>query len=95
MDRLAFCADLPYCELCEMNVAWVAGLHRTAPGVMQRLVDCSGGDEINEDSGIQRKADTLLRLLREGPNARTMVFCNKIETCRKVSPLVSSPSSAT
>lgn len=53
----------------------------------QRLVDCSGGEEISEDSGLQRKADTLLRLLREGPTARTIVFCNKIETCRKVRPL--------
>ncbi|KAK9822358.1 hypothetical protein WJX81_001173 [Elliptochloris bilobata] len=64
------------------------GLHRTAPGVTQRLVDCSGGDDVNEDTGFLRKADTLVRLLREEPAARTIVFCNKIETCRKVENLL-------
>jgi hypothetical protein len=31
--------------------------------------------------------DTLLRALREAPVARCIVFCNKIETCRKVRPV--------
>ena len=44
------------------------GLHRTAPGVV----------------GNQRKCAALFAALQENPCARTMVFCNKIETCRTV-----------
>ncbi len=60
------------------------GLHRTAPGVVEQLVDCSGGEEINEETGQERKGEALLRVMREQAVARTIVFCNKIETCRKV-----------
>ena len=42
-----------------------AGLHRTAPGVLEQLVDCSGGDIIDEDSGFERKAAALERILKE------------------------------
>lgn len=48
--------------------AW-AGLHRTAPGVLEQLVDCSGGDVINEDTGFARKSDALLRVLKEQVHA--------------------------
>ncbi len=60
------------------------GLHRTAPGCMEQIIDCSGGDEISEESGIQRKCAALLGSLQEQRRSRTIVFCNKIETCRKV-----------
>eukprot|EP00887_Chlorella_sp_A99_P006189 scaffold3.g6189.t1 len=60
------------------------GLHRTAPGITQQLVDCSGGDEVNEETGFARKAAALLALLRERRCPRTIVFANKIETCRKL-----------
>lgn len=60
------------------------GLHRTAPGCMEQIIDCSGGDEISEESGIQRKCAALLGSLQEQRRQRTIVFCNKIETCRKV-----------
>ena len=60
------------------------GLHRTAPGVVERIVDCSGGDDISIESGNQRKCAALFAALQENPCARTMVFCNKIETCRTV-----------
>ena len=60
------------------------GLHRTAPGCVEQIIDCSGGDEINEESGIQRKCAALLGSLQEQKKRRTIVFCNKIETCRKV-----------
>lgn len=48
------------------------------------LIDCSGGDEITEESGFQRKAAALYAVMQERKAARTIVFCNKIETCRKV-----------
>lgn len=60
------------------------GLHRTAPGITEQLVDCSGGDEVTEESGFQRKADALFAVLQEQRAPRTIVFCNKIESCRKV-----------
>jgi ATP-dependent RNA helicase DDX18/HAS1 len=60
------------------------GLHRTAPGVTEQIVDCSGGDEITEESGMRRKAAALFAALQERRALRTIVFCNKIETCRKV-----------
>jgi ATP-dependent RNA helicase DDX18/HAS1 len=60
------------------------GLHRTAPGCIEQIIDCSGGDEISEESGIQRKSAALLGSLQEQKSNRTIVFCNKIETCRKV-----------
>ncbi|KAI8113511.1 hypothetical protein M9435_003512 [Picochlorum sp. BPE23] len=60
------------------------GLHRTAPGCMEQIVDCSGGDEISEESGILRKSAAMLASLQEQKRDRTIVFCNKIETCRKV-----------
>ena len=60
------------------------GLHRTAPGCVEQIIDCSGGDEISEESGIQRKCAALLGSLQEQRSTRTIVFCNKIETCRKV-----------
>ena len=41
----------------------VAGLHRTAPGVTEQLVDCSGGDVRNEDTGFARKAEALTRIM--------------------------------
>lgn len=49
------------------------GLHRTAPGVTQQLVDCSGGDEVNEETGFARKAAALSALLQERRSSRTIV----------------------
>lgn len=57
------------------------GLHRTAPGITEQLVDCSGGGEVSEESGFRRKAAALLAVLQEQRAPRTIVFCNKIETC--------------
>ena len=54
------------------------------PTLTERVVDCSGGDEISEESGFQRKAEALLGLLGQEKSARTLIFCNKIPTCRKV-----------
>jgi ATP-dependent RNA helicase DDX18/HAS1 len=33
--------------------------------VLEQLVDCSGGDVINEETGFERKAAALLRVLKE------------------------------
>ena len=49
------------------------GLHRTAPGSTQQLVDCSGGEEVSEETGWQRKAEALLAVLQERRAPRTMV----------------------
>ena len=53
-------------------------------GLVEQLVDCSGGAEITEESGVLRKLAGLDRALRQHRAQRTVVFCNKIETCRKV-----------
>ncbi|PSC73217.1 DEAD-box ATP-dependent RNA helicase 50 isoform A [Micractinium conductrix] len=60
------------------------GLHRTAPGITEQLVDCSGGTEVSEETGFQRKAAALFAVLQEQRAPRTIVFCNKIESCRKI-----------
>ena len=53
-------------------------------GLVEELVDCSGGSVITEETGTARKLDALQRALRKYPVQRTLVFCNKIEICRKV-----------
>ena len=54
------------------------------PTLVERVVDCSGGDEISEESGFLRKAESLVTLLAQEKRPRTLIFCNKILTCRKV-----------
>ncbi|PNH11413.1 DEAD-box ATP-dependent RNA helicase 50 [Tetrabaena socialis] len=68
----------------DLRQAFGPGLHRTAPGLVEELVDCSGGDEVSEESGRKRKLEALSTLLERHGAARTMVFCNKIESCRDV-----------
>lgn len=67
------------------RLRFVAGpnLHRPAAGVEERLVDCSGG-EVSAEGAFRRKAEALSRLIASTPGAKTVVFCNKIETCRRV-----------
>ncbi|GBG85165.1 hypothetical protein CBR_g39730 [Chara braunii] len=60
------------------------GLHRTAIGLQEVLVDCSGGDDRTEESAFLRKKDALVQLLEQRPVPKTIIFCNKIDTCRKV-----------
>jgi len=82
------------------------GLHRTAPGVEQVLVDCSSPDARagdapgargkegeddeprNAETAYLRKADALLKVLAAHPAAHTVVFCNRVETCRRVENLI-------
>ena len=63
------------------------------PTLTERVIDCSGGDLISEESGLQRKLDALVTLLSQAARPRTIIFCNKIPTCRRVrgAALLSSP----
>jgi hypothetical protein len=42
-----------------MQAAFGPGLHRTAPGLLEELVDCSGGEEVSLESGTARKLEAL------------------------------------
>ncbi|WZZ69119.1 hypothetical protein YC2023_080489 [Brassica napus] len=50
------------------------------------LVDCSGDDnaEKTPETAFQNKKVALLQIIEENLVAKTIIFCNKIETCRKV-----------
>ncbi|GAB2294200.1 hypothetical protein Dimus_028418 [Dionaea muscipula] len=62
------------------------GMHRTSSGLVEVLVDCSGdeGMEKTPETAFVNKKSALLKLAEESPVSKTIVFCNKIETCRKV-----------
>ncbi|XP_047947970.1 DEAD-box ATP-dependent RNA helicase 50 isoform X1 [Salvia hispanica] len=62
------------------------GVHRTSSRLEEFLVDCSGDEraEKNPDTAFLNKKNALLQLVGESPVTKTIVFCNKIETCRKV-----------
>ncbi|KAI3465719.1 hypothetical protein Pfo_022382 [Paulownia fortunei] len=62
------------------------GMHRTSSRLEEILIDCSGDDktERTPDTAFLNKKNALLRLVEESPVTKTIVFCNKIETCRKV-----------
>ncbi|KXZ46522.1 hypothetical protein GPECTOR_43g959 [Gonium pectorale] len=84
-------ATLPQHVVAELRTLWPdlqplfgPGLHRTAAGLVEELVDCSGGDEVSEDSGRKRKLEALQQLLERHRAPRTIVFCNKIDSCRDV-----------
>ena len=55
-----------------------------ATGITEQLVDCSGGTEVSEETGFQRKAAALFAVLQEQRAPRTIVFCNKIESCERL-----------
>ena len=59
-------------------------MNNVSTGVTEQLVDCSGGDEITLVAGQKRKLDALAELLGRHTVPRTIVFCNKIDTCRAV-----------
>lgn len=42
-----------------MQAAFGPGLHRTASGLLEELIDCSGGEEISLESGTRRKLEAL------------------------------------
>ncbi|ONK78823.1 uncharacterized protein A4U43_C02F22800 [Asparagus officinalis] len=69
----------------DCGVTMGPGIHRTSSRLEEVLVDCSGeGMEKNPETAFINKKSALLQLAEESPVAKTIVFCNKIETCRKV-----------
>ncbi|XP_038894152.1 DEAD-box ATP-dependent RNA helicase 50 [Benincasa hispida] len=73
--------NFPDCE-----VIMGPGVHRISPSLEEVLVDCSGEDEQNKtpDAAFLNKKDALLQIAEGTPVSKTIVFCNKIETCRRV-----------
>ncbi|KAL5782831.1 hypothetical protein ACOSP7_007860 [Xanthoceras sorbifolium] len=71
----------PDCE-----VVMGPGMHRISPGLEEVLVDCSGDYETDKtpETAFLNKKSALLQLVENSPVSKTIVFCNKIETCRKV-----------
>eukprot|EP00198_Chlamydomonas_reinhardtii_P001248 XP_001690583.1 DEAD/DEAH box helicase-related protein [Chlamydomonas reinhardtii] len=84
-------ATLPQHIFAQLREVWPdlmpvfgPGLHRTAAGLVEELVDCSGGDDISEETGRKRKLEALQTVVDRHKAARTIVFCNKIDACRDV-----------
>jgi superfamily II DNA/RNA helicase len=55
-----------------------------AAGVTEELVDCSGGDDFSPEGVLKRKLEALDVCMARHPVPRTIIFCNRIETCRAV-----------
>ncbi|KAG0485945.1 hypothetical protein HPP92_009826 [Vanilla planifolia] len=70
----------------DCGVVMGPGIHRTSSRLDEVLVDCSGedGEEKNLETAFLNKKKALLQLVERSPVQRTIIFCNKIETCRKV-----------
>ncbi|XP_050216875.1 DEAD-box ATP-dependent RNA helicase 50 [Mercurialis annua] len=62
------------------------GMHRTSSRLEEVLVDCSGqhGEDRTPETAFNNKRTALLQVIEQRPVLKTIVFCNKIETCRKV-----------
>uniref|UniRef100_A0A0D9VNG2 DEAD-box ATP-dependent RNA helicase 50 n=1 Tax=Leersia perrieri TaxID=77586 RepID=A0A0D9VNG2_9ORYZ len=69
---------------CELIMG--PGVHRTSSRLEEILVDCSGDDneEKNPETAFSNKKSSLIKIIEESPVRKTIIFCNKIETCRKV-----------
>ncbi|KAK3150233.1 hypothetical protein QOZ80_3AG0230580 [Eleusine coracana subsp. coracana] len=61
-------------------------VHRTSSRLEEILVDCSGDDneDKNPETAFSNKKTALVKIVEESPVRKTIIFCNKIETCRKV-----------
>lgn len=66
------------------------GLHRVASSLVERLVDVSVPPKMNRqvERGIEIKEKELLQTLRQQKCRRTLIFCNTVESCRKVENLL-------
>ncbi|XP_006649246.1 DEAD-box ATP-dependent RNA helicase 50 [Oryza brachyantha] len=73
---------------CELIMG--PGVHRTSSRLEEILVDCSGDDneEKNPETAFSNKKSALVKIIEESPVRKTIIFCNKIETCRKVENVV-------
>ncbi|PQM34418.1 DEAD-box ATP-dependent RNA helicase 50 [Prunus yedoensis var. nudiflora] len=69
-----------------LEMVMAPGMHRVSPGLEEVLVDCSGddGSERSPEMAFSNKKSALLQLVEGSPVAKSIIFCNKIETCRKV-----------
>jgi Superfamily II DNA and RNA helicases len=77
-------------EFDEVEIIQGPGLHRVAPNLKEHLVDVSvpPTENNNLDLCFEYKAKELMRALRSNRCKRTLVFCNTVETCRKVENLI-------
>lgn len=66
------------------------GLHRVAPTIEEILVDVSVPSDENRNTnlGFDMKAKELQKSLRQNRFRKTLIFCNTVETCRKVENLL-------
>lgn len=73
-------------ELPLVQVLKGRNLHRTGVGVQETIVDCSAGERVrgDGDTGFRLKAAALTQQLAEHPSPRVLIFCNTIESCRRV-----------
>ena len=77
-------------EFRDVQVIQGPGLHRVAPNLKEHLVDVSvpPTDNKNLDLCFEYKAKELMKALRSHRCKRTLVFCNTVESCRKVENLI-------
>ncbi|PHT62273.1 hypothetical protein T459_33884 [Capsicum annuum] len=61
-------------------------MHRTSPGLEEVLVDYSGDETTKKspDTAFLNKKNALLQLVEDNPVPKIIIFCNKIDSCRKV-----------
>ena len=73
-------------ELPLLRVIRGPTLHRTGAGVREKVIDCSTGTRQRGDGdmGFGLKAAALMHELLEEPANRALIFCNTIESCRRV-----------
>ncbi|XP_052183296.1 DEAD-box ATP-dependent RNA helicase 50 [Diospyros lotus] len=69
---------------CELIMG--PGMHHTSTNLEEIILDCSGDEETEKtpDTAFQNKRSALLQLVEQSLVSKTIIFCNKIETCRKV-----------
>ena len=77
-------------EFQNVEIIQGPGLHRIAPNLKEHLVDVSVPSSSNRDLELcfEYKAKELMKALRSNRCKRTLVFCNTVESCRKVENLV-------
>jgi ATP-dependent RNA helicase DDX18/HAS1 len=77
-------------EFQDVSVISGPGLHRVALNLKEHLVDVSvpSTENNNLDLCFEYKARELKKALRNNRCKRTLVFCNTVESCRKVENLI-------
>ena len=77
-------------EFRDVEVLQGPGLHRVAPSLKEHLVDVSvpPTENKNLDLCFEYKAKEVMKALRSNRCKRSLVFCNTVETCRRVENLI-------